>query len=36
MSRMMDRPIVGAIGGSAFKYLKIAVDYPNVLAKFER
>ena len=29
MSSMMDRRIDGALGGSALKYLRIVVDYPN-------
>ncbi|MBI1769280.1 MAG: hypothetical protein HYR67_12990 [Bacteroidetes bacterium] len=36
MSQWMDKKIVGAVGGSAFQYFKITVDYPNALAKFEQ
>jgi hypothetical protein len=28
MSEMMDKPIVGAIGGSGLKYLRVVLDYP--------
>ncbi len=36
MSRWMDRRIDGAIGGSALRYLRVTVDYPNAVAEFER
>ncbi len=36
MSRWMDYPIQGALGGSAFRYFRIILDYPNALAIFER
>lgn len=29
MSSMMDKPIVGAIGGSGLKYYDLIIDYPN-------
>lgn len=35
MSSMMDRQIDGALGGSALKYLRIIVDYPNEQALVE-
>jgi hypothetical protein len=35
MSSMMDKPIDGALGGSALKYIRIIVDYPNELALVE-
>ncbi|MCF7803934.1 MAG: hypothetical protein K9N46_01360 [Candidatus Marinimicrobia bacterium] len=34
MSRWMDKPIYGAVGGSAFQYFRIIVDYPNQMAEF--
>lgn len=36
MSQYMDKPVHGAIGGSALKYFKITLDYKSALAKFER
>jgi hypothetical protein len=36
MSKWMDKEVVGAIGGSAFKYFNIIVDYPNQRADFEK
>lgn len=36
MSKWMDKQVVGAIGGSAFKYFNIIVDYPNQRADFEK
>jgi hypothetical protein len=36
MSAMMDQPIEGAIGGSAFKYFTIVADYPGKAAYFAR
>lgn len=36
MSAMMDKPIVGAVGGSLFQYFRIIVDYPNAQAHFFR
>jgi hypothetical protein len=35
MSKWMDRPIVGALGGSGFKYFRITIDYPHAVAWFE-
>jgi hypothetical protein len=35
MSQWMDQKIDGALGGSAFKYFRITVDYPNAIAYFE-
>ena len=34
MSAMMDQPIEGAIGGSAFKYFTVVADYPGKSAYF--
>lgn len=36
ISQWMDRPIVGALGGSAFRYLRVTADYPGGLAVFEK
>jgi hypothetical protein len=36
MARFMDRPVDGALGGSALKYFRVVVDYPNAVAIFER
>ena len=36
MSRWMDRRIEGAVGGSAFRYFRITLDYPNAVAEFEK
>ena len=36
MSTAMDAPIQGALGGSALKYFRITLDYPNATARFER
>ncbi len=36
MSSMMDRPVVGALGGEAFRFFRITIDYPNAIAVFER
>ncbi len=36
MSSMMDAPIEGAIGGSAFRYLRMVIDYPGAKAYFDR
>jgi hypothetical protein len=35
-SRYTDRPVVGALGGSALQHFKLTLDYPNALAKFEK
>ncbi len=35
LSTRMDRPIEGALGGSAFRYFRIAVDYLAATATFE-
>jgi hypothetical protein len=34
MSQWMDRPIEGAIGGSALKYFRVVIDYPGNAAYF--
>jgi hypothetical protein len=34
MSSMMDGPVHGAIGGSALKYFRVIVDYPDSKAYF--
>lgn len=36
MSQWMDRRIDGALGGSALRYFRVIVDYPNAIAVFER
>jgi hypothetical protein len=36
MSKMMDRRIEGALGGSALQYLRVTVDYPGAVAVFEK
>ena len=36
MIRSMDKIVKGAIGGSAFKYLKVTIDYNSELIKFEQ
>lgn len=36
MIRSMDKIVHGAIGGSAFKYLKVTIDYNHELARFEK
>lgn len=36
MSRWMDHRIEGALGGSALRYFRVIVDYPNAMAVFER
>jgi hypothetical protein len=36
MINTMDKVVSGAIGGSAFKYLKVTIDYNSELAKFEK
>lgn len=35
MSGMMDRSIVGALGGNALGHFRVTVDYPNAVAVFE-
>jgi len=32
MSQYMDRPIEGALGGSAFRYVTLIIDYPRARA----
>jgi len=32
----MDLPIAGALGGSALRYFRVVVDYPNAVAYFHR
>jgi hypothetical protein len=34
MSRMTDKPVVGAVGGSTLKYFRVILDYPNRSACF--
>lgn len=36
MSQWMDKPIDGALGGSALHYFRVTVDYPSAIAVFER
>jgi hypothetical protein len=35
-SQWMDRPIVGALGGSALQYVQVTIDYPGSVAVFAR
>lgn len=34
MSKWMDRPIVGALGGSGLRYFRVVADYPHERATF--
>lgn len=36
MSQFMDKPVAGALGGSAYSTLRITLDYPGAMAYFER
>ena len=36
MTQWMDRRVEGAIGGSAFRYLRVTIDYLRARARFER
>jgi hypothetical protein len=36
MSQWMDRQVEGALGGSALRFFRITIDYPNAVAVFER
>jgi hypothetical protein len=36
MSQWMDRRVKGTLGGSALRYFRVIVDYPNAVAIFER
>lgn len=36
MSQWMDKRIDGALGGSAFRYLRVTIDYTNAVAVFEK
>ena len=36
MAQWMDRPLDGALGGSAFRYFRILVNYPEAYAEFAR
>lgn len=36
MSQWMDRRVDGALGGSALRYFRVIVDYPNAVAIFDR
>ena len=36
LGSLMDKPIQGALGGSALHYLRMTVDWPNGIAIFER
>jgi len=33
---MMDKPILGALGGSGLKYFNLLIDYPAAKVYFER
>lgn len=35
MSKWMDRQVEGALGGSALRFFRVTVDYPNAVAVFE-
>lgn len=35
MSKYMDRPVVGSIGGATLRHFRLTVDYPNERAYFE-
>lgn len=36
MDPLMDRPVQGSLGGAAFQFFSITIDYPRSLACFER
>jgi hypothetical protein len=36
MAQWMDRPLDGALGGSALRYFRVLVNYPEGYAAFER
>jgi hypothetical protein len=36
MSQWMDKQVEGALGGSALKFFRVTVDYPNAVAVFEK
>ena len=36
MSQWMDKKVHGALGGSALRFFRITVDYPNAIAYFEK
>jgi hypothetical protein len=36
MDPLMDRPIQGSLGGAAFQYLSVTIDYPRAMACFEQ
>jgi len=36
MSQFMDKQVEGALGGSALKFFRVTVDYPNAVAAFEK
>jgi hypothetical protein len=36
MSQWMDKRVDGALGGSALRYFRVTVDYPNAVAIFEK
>jgi hypothetical protein len=36
MSQFTDKQVEGALGGSALKFFRVTVDYPNAVAAFER
>jgi hypothetical protein len=33
---LTDKQVEGALGGSALRYFRVTVDYPNAAAAFER
>ena len=36
MIRSMDKVVKGAVGGSAFKYISVTIDYKNELLSFKK
>ncbi|PRY03665.1 hypothetical protein CLV24_13913 [Pontibacter ummariensis] len=36
LSQMMDKPIEGALGGSALQYFRVTADYPSAVAYFDK
>lgn len=36
MSKMMDKQVEGALGGSALRFFRVTVDYPKAVAAFEK
>jgi hypothetical protein len=36
MAQWTDQPTEGSIGGSAFKYFRMTIDWPNAVGVFEK